>query len=128
MSKLAGAWYGGEQSGNPGVCVCACVLTGVCGLLCCAAESLKDYFGTYGEIVEVSVKVDPVTKRRRGFGFLTFKERESVDQVLRDKERGHVVDGKAVGVVLSQGRGLAKGVVVDLTCFLSEGRPKDSCS
>lgn len=46
------------------------------------------------------MKVDPVTKRRRGFGFLTFKHRESVDQVLRDKEEhGHVVDGKSVGVV-----------------------------
>lgn len=60
-------------------------------------KSLKDYFEKYGEIVETSVKVDPVTKRRRGFGFLTFKHRESVDQVLRDKEEhGHVVDGKSV--------------------------------
>lgn len=65
-----------------------------------AAESLKDYFEKYGEIVETSVKVDPITKRRRGFGFLTFKHRESVDQVLRDKEEhGHVVDGKSVSVV-----------------------------
>lgn len=76
--------------------VCVCVDTHV---VRCVAESLRDYFGKYGEIVEVSVKVDPITKRRRGFGFLTFKHRESADQVLREKEeRGHVVDGKSVGV------------------------------
>lgn len=79
--------------------------TGACGaslltaVWLCAAESLREYFGKYGEIVEASVKVDPITKRRRGFGFLTFKHRESVDQVLRDKEEhGHVVDGKSVGL------------------------------
>ena len=69
----------------------------------CAVESLKDYFSSYGEIVEVSVKVDPITKRRRGFGFLTFKDRDSADRVLADKERGHVVDGKTVGVALGWG-------------------------
>lgn len=75
---------------------CVYVLAAACF---CVAESLRDYFGKYGEIVEVSVKVDPVTKRRRGFGFLTFKHRESADQVLREKEeRGHVVDGKSVSV------------------------------
>ncbi|KAG1673834.1 RNA-binding protein Musashi Rbp6 [Nymphon striatum] len=63
-----------------------------------AQESLRDYFGKYGEISDVMVMKDPTTKRSRGFGFVTFADPSSVDKVLANGP--HELDGKKV--VLTQ--------------------------
>lgn len=39
---------------------------------------------------------DPVSKRSRGFGFITFEDARSVDVVLAHE--GHTVDNRKVGV------------------------------
>lgn len=45
-------------------------------------ESLREYFNKFGEIAECMVMRDPVTKRSRGFGFVTYRDPASVDKVL----------------------------------------------
>lgn len=57
-------------------------------------ESLKIYFEKYGEVVDYVVVSHPVTKRPRGFGFVTYKNSSSVDSV--QEARPHKVDGRAV--------------------------------
>ncbi|KAG1673833.1 RNA-binding protein Musashi Rbp6 [Nymphon striatum] len=59
-----------------------------------AQESLRDYFGKYGEISDVMVMKDPTTKRSRGFGFVTFADPSSVDKVLANGP--HELDGKKI--------------------------------
>jgi RNA-binding protein Musashi len=46
-------------------------------------ETLKEFFeSNFGEVTECHIMKDQVTKKSRGFGFVTFKEAETVDKVL----------------------------------------------
>ncbi|GLD52624.1 RNA-binding protein Musashi homolog 1 isoform X1 [Lates japonicus] len=55
-------------------------------------EGLKEYFCKYGEVKECMVMRDPVTKRSRGFGFVTFVDQAGVDKVLAQTR--HELDSK----------------------------------
>ncbi|XP_052424099.1 heterogeneous nuclear ribonucleoprotein D0 isoform X2 [Carassius gibelio] len=57
-------------------------------------KDLKDYFSKFGEVVDCTLKLDPLTGRSRGFGFVLFKEADSVDKVITQKE--HKLNGKAI--------------------------------
>ncbi|KAH0615796.1 hypothetical protein JD844_026315 [Phrynosoma platyrhinos] len=57
-------------------------------------KDLKDYFTKFGEVVDCTLKLDPITGRSRGFGFVLFKESESVDKVMDQKE--HKLNGKVI--------------------------------
>ncbi|XP_046839786.1 RNA-binding protein Musashi homolog 2-like isoform X2 [Xenia sp. Carnegie-2017] len=46
------------------------------------ADRLKEYFSKYGEIKECLVMRDPVTKNSRCFGFVTFQDPASVEDVV----------------------------------------------
>ncbi|TMS04049.1 RNA-binding protein Musashi-like protein 1 [Larimichthys crocea] len=57
-------------------------------------DGLKEYFCKYGEVKECMVMRDPVTKRSRGFGFVTFVDQAGVDKVLAQTR--HELDSKTV--------------------------------
>ena len=57
-------------------------------------DSLISYFQSFGEIKEAMVMKDPQTQRSRGFGFVTFEEEDTVNEVIRFGK--HEIDGKSV--------------------------------
>jgi len=56
--------------------------------------SLRSHFEQWGEIVDCVVMRDPNTKRSRGFGFITYKDADSIDQAQAN--RTHKVDNREV--------------------------------
>lgn len=58
------------------------------------SEELREHFGQYGEIENVSVKTDPSSGRSRGFAFIVFKDVESIEKVMAAGE--HVINNKKV--------------------------------
>lgn len=59
-------------------------------------ETLKEYFERWGEVVDSVVMKDPHTKRSRGFGFITYKSVEMVDEA--QSARPHRIDQRDVEV------------------------------
>ncbi|CAG9768797.1 unnamed protein product [Ceutorhynchus assimilis] len=57
-------------------------------------DSLKKHFEQWGDIVDVVVMKDPITKRSRGFGFITYSKAHMVDDA--QNARPHRVDGRVV--------------------------------
>jgi len=57
-------------------------------------EDIKEYFGQFGEIENINLKIDQMTGRSRGFAFIVFKEVSSIDAAMAND--AHVVKGKKV--------------------------------
>ncbi|XP_014837870.1 PREDICTED: RNA-binding protein Musashi homolog 1-like isoform X2 [Poecilia mexicana] len=57
-------------------------------------EGLREYFCKFGEVKECMVMRDPVTKRSRGFGFVTYADQAGVEKVLAQNR--HELDSKTV--------------------------------
>lgn len=55
-------------------------------------ESLRKFYSKWGNVVDSIVMKDPVTKRSRGFGFVTFTKISMVDKA--QASRPHIIDGK----------------------------------
>lgn len=55
---------------------------------------LRDYFKKFGEVKDCTIKKDSKTERSRGFGFVLFADKESVDKVLNVKD--HYLDGRKI--------------------------------
>lgn len=62
-------------------------------------DELKEHFSTYGEVVDHQIMFDHTTGRSRGFGFVTFKDEESVDVIISEGKM-HDLDGKQVSFQL----------------------------
>ncbi|KAK1305580.1 Heterogeneous nuclear ribonucleoprotein 1 [Acorus calamus] len=56
-------------------------------------DRLREYFKTYGEVVEAVIMKDRTTGRARGFGFVVFADPAVAERVVMDK---HVIDGRTV--------------------------------
>lgn len=56
-------------------------------------ERLKEYFCTYGEVLETVIMKDRTTGRARGFGFVVFADPAVADRVIKEK---HNIDGRMV--------------------------------
>ncbi|GER45989.1 RNA-binding (RRM/RBD/RNP motifs) family protein [Striga asiatica] len=56
-------------------------------------ERLREYFGTYGEVVEAVIMRDRTTGRARGFGFIVFADPVVAEKVVKEK---HMIDGRTV--------------------------------
>ncbi|GMR47963.1 hypothetical protein PMAYCL1PPCAC_18158 [Pristionchus mayeri] len=57
-------------------------------------DSLKSFYEQWGETQDVIVMKDAMTKRSRGFGFVTYKSSAMVNTAMDN--RPHVIDGKTV--------------------------------
>jgi len=47
-------------------------------------SALDDFFGQFGEIADSIVMMDDVSGKSRGFGFVTFSESSSVDEIMKN--------------------------------------------
>lgn len=56
-------------------------------------DRLKEYFQTFGEVVEAVIMKDRATGRARGFGFIIYADPSVAELVVRQK---HMIDGRAV--------------------------------
>nr|GMC75523.1 heterogeneous nuclear ribonucleoprotein 1-like [Ipomoea batatas] len=56
-------------------------------------ECLKEYFRSYGEVVEAVIMRDRNTGRARGFGFVIFADPAVAERVVKEK---HMIDGRTV--------------------------------
>ncbi|KAL3127971.1 RRM domain-containing protein [Cryptosporidium hominis] len=61
----------------------------------CTDEKLREHFGKYGTIKNLSVMVDRDTNRHRGFGFVEYESPDAVEEVMRHYY-DHQIDNKWV--------------------------------
>ncbi|XP_055343626.1 RNA-binding protein Musashi homolog 2-like [Paramacrobiotus metropolitanus] len=59
-----------------------------------SSDSLKDYFSRFGPVKECVIMKTPLTRKSRGFGFVTFVDPADVNKVLQMAH--HEVDGKKI--------------------------------
>jgi heterogeneous nuclear ribonucleoprotein A1/A3 len=62
------------------------------------SKSLTKYFSQFGDISEVVLRLDKITFRNRGFGFIYYTSEESIATVLSQE---HIVDGHNVDCEIS---------------------------
>lgn len=58
------------------------------------SEKLRQYFEAFGAVQDAVVMKDPVSRRSRGFGFITFEHTSYVDNVLAQDV--HTIDARKV--------------------------------
>lgn len=56
-------------------------------------ERLREYFQTFGEVVEAVIMKDRATGRARGFGFVVFASASVAEIVVKER---HIIDGRTV--------------------------------
>jgi hypothetical protein len=66
---------------------------------CCVAcrhvaDKLRQYFEVFGAVQDAVVMKDPVSRRSRGFGFITFERASYVDKAL--DQDVHTIDSRKV--------------------------------
>ncbi|XP_076925942.1 glycine-rich RNA-binding protein GRP1A-like isoform X2 [Bidens hawaiensis] len=66
-------------------------------------RSLEDAFSKYGEIIDSKIVNDRETGRSRGFGFVTFKDEQSLKDAIEGMN-GQSLDGRNITVNEAQSR------------------------
>ncbi|KAF7457200.1 heterogeneous nuclear ribonucleoprotein 1-like [Cryptosporidium felis] len=93
-SNATGRSHMGNSSGSSGGFSATKIFVG--GLpQSCTDEKLRDHFGKYGTIKNLSVMVDRDTNRHRGFGFVEYESPDAVEEVMRHYY-DHKIDNKWV--------------------------------
>ena len=46
------------------------------------SDSMREFFGVYGKVVDATVMVDRESGRSKGFGFVTFEDATNLDQLV----------------------------------------------
>lgn len=82
-------------------------------------ERLKEYFATYGEVIEAVIMRDRATGRARGFGFVVFSDPAVAERVIIDK---HIIDGRTVSCFICR---LMFGILLILFVLLCSNRVFD---
>ncbi len=85
-------------------CLPACLHNLICIILI-SSEKLRQYFEAFGAVQDAVVMKDPVSRRSRGFGFITFEHTSFVDKVL--EQEVHTIDSRKVCAL-----------VISHTCFI----------
>ena len=62
------------------------------------ADSMREFFSTFGKVVDTTVMVDRDSGRSKGFGFVTFEDATNSDQFVG--KLGLVLDDKQASVLL----------------------------
>ncbi|XP_058807733.1 RNA-binding protein squid-like [Phymastichus coffea] len=79
---------------------------------------LKEYFGRYGDIESVSIKMDPYTGVSRGFAFMVFQNPKSIDKLLASGDHyinKRKVDPKRVSKKAQHGKIFVGGLTPEIT-------------
>lgn len=66
-------------------------------------EDLKKYFSRYGEVASISIIIDKITNRSRGFGFITMNDDKAAETAIRELN-GIKLDNQIIRVKEAQGR------------------------
>lgn len=64
-------------------------------------QSIRDYFSKYGTIADVEILFDKYTNRNRGFGFVTYNDDPSAEELINDFKReptNFVLDGRQLSL------------------------------
>jgi len=83
------------------------------------------FFARYGTVVSAQVQRDPVTGRSRGFGFVTFADKESCDKVIAEPNLS--LDGRKMEIKYAVPKGQVGSYDDSSSRFASStagGRPK----
>ncbi|KAL5715022.1 Glycine-rich RNA-binding protein rz1a [Ranunculus cassubicifolius] len=64
-------------------------------------RGLKEAFQKFGHLVEAKVVLDRMSGRSRGFGFVTFDEKKSMDEAIEEMN-GQDLDGRSITVDKAQ--------------------------
>ncbi|KAF3341873.1 glycine-rich RNA-binding protein RZ1A-like protein [Carex littledalei] len=64
-------------------------------------RSLEDAFGKFGKIADAKVVLDKYSGRSRGFGFVTFDEKDAMEEAI-EKMNGNDLDGRSITVDRAQ--------------------------
>lgn len=63
-------------------------------------DKLRAYFSAYGSVIDAVVMKDPISRRSRGFGFITYSDPACVDRALAQPT--HVLDSRRVGIFVAR--------------------------
>ncbi|KAM6986643.1 heterogeneous nuclear ribonucleoprotein A/Bb isoform 2-T2 [Aplochiton taeniatus] len=63
-------------------------------------DTIREYFGAFGEIETIELPVDPKFKKRRGFIFITYQDEASVKKCLEKKF--HTIEGSKCELKIAQ--------------------------
>ncbi len=69
-------------------------------------DSFKSYFSRFGQLKDIVIIRDPITKKSKGFGFVQYTSASMVDEVMRN--RPHTIDKRQLDVHRSMPRSQVK--------------------